>query len=207
MLSFTEFIKAKPVLNSHEILTPTIFKPNKDATISKGSTILLQCFFNDKVNCAWVRRGILVNLGERYKYEVENGVDTKDCTLMINNFNPDMDFGEWKCESLGDDNTVSKTGSLVQLSIRKTENPSTTTPDHITTEHVSESNNRTFSTNHVAVQRTTSIALYVLLPTCIIIIGILVAVIVYHKNQIKKTPTSAAETQGEEMVPLSTSTR
>jgi len=56
-------------------------------------------------------------------------------------------------------------------------------------------------------QNATSIALYVLLPICIIIIGVLVAVIVYSKNQTKKTLTSAAETQGEEMVPLPTTTR
>jgi len=115
ILSFTEHAESNPV-SEFESPTYRMLKPNTNATITSGSTILLQCYFHHNVNCVWVRRGILIYIGQRYAYEFGNGVATTDCTLMIRNFT-DIDIGEWQCESLGDDNTLSIKGSSAQLSI------------------------------------------------------------------------------------------
>jgi len=163
------------------------FKPNENATVAKGSTVVLQCYFNSNVNCAWVRSGILLIIGQRYNYQEGNGENTKDCSLLIENLS-EIDIGEWRCENLGDDSTSSVRRSLVHVAMQNSIDINTGT-------RPTESSYRTSHTmENYALQKDTSYRLNIIIVMTAIVIVlfvVLIAVILYlifYSRVSKETP-------------------
>lgn len=80
-----------------------IAKEETKMTIPPGESVILPCNSEDALNCAWQRRGFIVEMGGRYSYlSLHNElVPQHDFSIKITNFK-DIDAGIWKCESMTD---------------------------------------------------------------------------------------------------------
>jgi len=168
------------------------FKPYETATVAKGSTVALQCYFNSNVNCAWVRRGILLTIGQRYKYQEGNGEDTKDCSLLIENI-AEIDDGEWKCESLGDDSKISVTGSLVQVAIQNSIDIST---------RPTESSYRTsLAAENDAMQKDSTIIILIAITIIFAVVALVASILFFYSRRNKNPVNEVQPSAGTNLLP------
>ena len=107
LINFLYFAASISVYNSG-----TAFVPNTEVTL------YIRCEFQRNVDCAWRRRGNHVEIGNRYGFSGQGiGINTRDCSIKIQPFNANIDYGEWMCESMADSSSEAEVGTVVNLQV------------------------------------------------------------------------------------------
>jgi len=78
-----------------------------------SQVITLTCKFSKPVDCVWLRRENHLEIGGRYTYlNDHNGINTMDCSITIDPFVYNIDYGKWECTDFADSSHVASLPSL-----------------------------------------------------------------------------------------------
>jgi len=85
--------------------------------IPNGASVILPCTFLENVNCVWQRRGMHLDIKGRYKYigNVNEAKTIRNCSIQIEPYVADIDYGKWTCESMSTSVQYGEIASTVNL--------------------------------------------------------------------------------------------